>query len=321
MLGVKGSLFEGSFYRHERERKWWRGRVNARRGPAIRRLQSGRMHPEFALAKKNMHWIDRAEAKFGHLAIPGLLRYVAGFNALCFVLWKLNPYFLEFLFLKTDLVMQGQVWRLVTYIFIPQIGGLFPDWLGAAMYIYYLVWIGDGLEEAIGQFRTTLFYFVGMVGTTIAGFIVNADPSGAILNASLLFAFARFYADTTIYIYYILPVKVKWLAWLTAILIFWGFVTGSWGYRASVIVALLNYWLFFGRDIVQEARHRQEVSGRRQRFEKAVPPDEEAMHHCAVCGRTELVAPDLEFRVARDGEEYCVEHLPKTPPVLPPAQP
>lgn len=269
------------------------------------------MHPEFALFKLTMNWIDRAETKFGHLGISGLLRYVAGFNALCYVLIKMNPSFLGFLYFNPELVMQGQVWRLLTYIFIPQFGGIFPDWLGAAMYIYYLIWIGDGLEQAIGQFRTTLFYVLGMVGTTVAGFIVNADPSGTMLNTSLLFAFARFYGDTTIYVFFILPLKIKWMAWISAVFLLLTFLVGSWAHRAAIIVALVNYWIFFGRDIVNEAQHRTEVAGRRRKFETAMNAPDEAMHRCAVCGRTEIAAPDLEFRVARDGEEYCLEHLPK----------
>jgi hypothetical protein len=277
------------------------------------------MHPEFALVKI-MHWIDRAEAKLGHLAIPGLLRYVAGFNALCFVLIKVNPHFLEFLYLNPDLVMQGQIWRLLTFIFIPSFGGFLPDWLGAAMYILYFIWIGDGLEQAMGEFRLTLFYVVGMIGTAIAAFIANADPSGFLLNTSLLFAFARFYPDVTIYLFLVLPVKVKWMAWVSAALVLLGFVGGPWAYRAAVIAALGNFFIFFGRDIFQEAQHRQEVSGRRRRFEKEVASSAEALHCCAVCGRTELNAPDLDFRVTQDGQEYCTEHLPKPAPSLPPAQ-
>ena len=262
-----------------------------------------------------MHWIDRAEARFGHLAIPGLLRYVAGFNALCFILVQLNPHFLEVLYLHPGLVMQGQVWRLVTYIFIPSIGGLFPDWLGAAMYILYFIWLGDGLEQAMGAFRLTLFYLIGMLGTTVAAFLADSDPSGFFLNTSLLFAFARFYPDLTIYVLFVLPVKVKWMAWLAAAFLLLGFVAGSLGARTAMIMALSNYLLFFGREIFQEAKMRRKVSGRQERFEAAARHvDEEPLHRCEVCGRTEFVAPDLEFRVARDGHEYCAEHLPKAAP-------
>ena len=259
-------------------------------------------------------WIDHAESRLGRLAIPGLLRYVAAFNAMCFVFIKLNPKYLEFLYLDRDLVMHGQVWRLLTYIFIPSFGGIFPDWFGAAIYIIYLIWIGDGLEQAMGAFRVTLFYLIGMIGTTAAVFLANSDPSGFLLNASLFFAFARFYPETMIYLFYILPVKVKWLAWISAASLLLQFVRGPWAMRAGILVALGNYIIFFGRDIVNDARHRREVGARRARFESAFQPAEnETLHRCHVCGRTEEAEPHLEFRVAADGEEYCVEHLPKPP--------
>lgn len=265
-----------------------------------------------------MHWIDRAEAKFGHLAIPGLLRYVAGFNAFSFILLKLNPHFLEMLYLDRDLVMQGQIWRLVTYIFIPSIGGLFPDWLGAAMYVLYFIWIGDGLEAAMGSFRVNLFYLLGMLGTTIAAFIANADPSGFLLNTTLLFAFARFNPELTIYLFFVLPVKVKWMAWVSAALVLLGFIGGTLTYKLAVIAAMGNFFVFFGREIYLDVKFRREVAGRRQRFEAAVQSEEEALHRCEVCGRTELVAPELDFRVSKDGHEYCSEHLPKSPPPITP---
>lgn len=268
--------------------------------------------------KKDMSWIDRAEAKFGHLAIPALLRYVAGLNAFCFLLGQLNPHFLNLLVLNSDLVLQGQVWRLVTYIFIPAIGGVLPGWLVAAMYIYYMIWIGDGLEEAMGAFRLTLFYALGMLGTTLAACLIEIGPGAFLLNTSLLFAFARFYPDVMIYLFYVLPVKVKWMAWITAAFLLFGFVTGGLSFQVAVAVALGNYLLFFGREMAQDARHRRDVSHRRQRFAAATHSADDALHRCAICGRTEEAAPELDFRVARDGEEYCAEHLPK--PAAPPAQ-
>lgn len=259
-------------------------------------------------------WIDRAESRFGHLGIPGLIRYIAAFNALCFVLAQANPKFVELLMFNRDLVLQGEVWRLFTYVFIPHFGGLFPSWFAAAIYIIFLIFIGDGLERAMGPFRLTLFYLLGMLGTTIAGFLSNADPSGFFINASLLFAFAHFFGDNIIYLFFILPVKVKWLAWISAAFIMLGFVGGPWIYKLSVIAALGNYFIFFGRDLIHQAQHRREVSQRRARFEAAAKiEDDEPLHRCTVCSRTDQTDPDLEFRVAKDGEEYCREHLPKAP--------
>jgi hypothetical protein len=260
-----------------------------------------------------MKWIDRAEARFGHFAIPNLLRIVAGFNALVFVLYKVNPGWLDMLRLIPERVMAGEVWRLVTYVFIPQIGGPVADWIFALLYVWYLWWLGEGLEEAMGSFKVNVFYLLGMIGTTVAAFFFGAGFSTFMLNSSLFFAFARFYPEMMIYFMLVLPVKVKWLAWIYGALLFLGLIGASVSYLFAVVAALANYIIFFGREILQEAAQRREVSTRRQRFEAAnSAADGEALHRCEVCQRTELDEPHLEFRVARDGHEYCVDHLPKS---------
>ncbi len=150
-----------------------------------------------------------------------------------------------------------------------------------------------------------------MIGTTIAAFFFGSNFSNGMLITSLFFAFARFYPDEVIYILFILPVKIKWLAWAyAAVLLFW-FIVGTNSYRAALIAAFINYLIFFGPEIIHQARHRHDVSTRRKRFESQLPSATEALHRCAVCGATELSDPNLDFRVARDGEEYCMAHLPK----------
>ena len=262
-----------------------------------------------------MKWIDRAERNFGHLAIPNLIRVIAAFNALTFVLYKFSPRFLDAITLDPEAVMRGEVWRLVSYIFIPSIGGPVTDWLFAALYIWYLWWLGDGLESAMGSFRLNLFYLLGMIGTTVAAFFTHANFATAMLNSSLLSAFARFYPEMMIYLMGLIPVKVKWLAWFSGIFLVIGFILGEWDYRLALIAAFANYFLFFGREIFQDAVHRRDVHARRSRFEKAQQTGDESLHRCEVCGRTETAAPELEFRVAKDGHEYCTEHLPKAAPV------
>jgi hypothetical protein len=94
--------------------------------------------------------------------------------------------------------------------------------------------------------------------------------------------------------------------------LFYGFFIGTNSYRMALVAALSNYLIFFGREIFYEARHRREVSTRRRRFEVQSRSEAEPLHKCAACGATELSDPNLDFRVARDGEEYCVPHLPQT---------
>jgi hypothetical protein len=254
-----------------------------------------------------MAWLDKLERRVGFLGIPGLARILVGFGALVFVLAWALPGFTSMLVLDPEKIRHGEVWRLVTYIFIPQT--LSPIWVIFAL--WFLWWVGEGTERAMGAFQFTLYVAVGMIGTTIAAFFFGANFSNGMLMSSIFFAFARFYPEELIYILFILPVRIKWLAWIYAAFLILGFFTRSNAYRAALIAAFANYLIFFGPEIIHQARHRRDVSERRQRFEKeARDTSNEPLHKCAVCGRTELTDPDLEFRVARDGEEYCLEHLP-----------
>jgi len=222
------------------------------------------------------------------------------------LMW-LNPNFRSALDLDPARIRHGEVWRLVTYIFIPQTQS--PLWIIFAL--WFLWWIGEGLEQAWGAFRLSLYFFAGMIGTTAAAFFFGARFSNSMLYASLFFAFARFYPDQVIYLLFILPVKIKWVAWVSGFFFLFGFVVGSGSYRMALVAALSNYVIFFGPEIIYEARHRGEVSARRKRYAQSSRSETEPLHKCAVCGATELSDANLDFRISRDGEEYCMAHLPK----------
>ena len=261
-----------------------------------------------------MTFLDKLERRIGFIAIPGLIRIVVMFTALVCVLAYVDQHFLSVLDLKPDLIKRGQVWRLFTYIFIPtspiQPGSLLsPLW--AVVALWFLWFIGDRLEAAWGPFRLTLYFIIGMIGVTLAAFFLRAPFSNGILAVSLFFAFAWFYPNEIIYVMFILPVKIKWLAWITAAFLLFGFATSSNTNRVALVLALSNYILFFGPQAFRNVRERKEIAGRRKRFEIQSRSDEEPLHRCATCGATELSDPSLEFRVARDGEEYCLAHLPR----------
>jgi membrane associated rhomboid family serine protease len=273
-----------------------------------------------------MTWLDKLERRLGFLAVPGLLRYVAFFTALVYLLAKMTSpgqpvpesALVQTLQLDPTSIMHGQVWRLVTYIFIPQVGGMLPDWATVAFYVLFLWWMGNGLEATWGSFKLTIFYVIGMIGTTVAAFFFGVSVSNWMLALSLFFAFARFYPDLVIYFAYILPMKVKWVAWISAGFLLIQILLGSMQFRAAAISAMANYLIFFGPDLWREARNRRTVAARRQRFEmQARDTAAEALHRCATCGATELTNPHLEFRVARDGEEYCIPHLPRAQTAAP----
>jgi membrane associated rhomboid family serine protease len=254
-----------------------------------------------------MTWIDRLERRFGFLGIPGLLRIVVAFTALVYLLTYVNPDFVGLLDLDPTRVRQGEIWRLVTYIFLPRVSH--PLWVLLAL--WFLWYIGQGLERAWGAFRLTLYFLLGMIGTTIAALKFQAHFSNSMLMASLFFAFAWFYPDEVIYVFFILPVKIKWLAWVSAAFLLVGFVVQSNSYRIALLAAFMNYFLFFGPELFHRARHRREVSVRRRRYESQLPGKAEPLHTCVSCGATEFTDPNIEFRVARNGEEYCMSHLPR----------
>jgi len=260
-----------------------------------------------------MSFLDKLERRIGFIAIPGLIRLVVAFTALVYTLTFLNPEIFNLLDLDPKRIGHGEIWRLVTYIFIPKgigrPGSLQPLWV--LMALWFLWYIGEKVEGAWGAFRTTLYFLVGMIGTTIAAFIFGAQFSNTMLAASIFFAAATLCPDEVIYVAFILPMKLKWLAWITAAFLLLGFITGPLAGKAAMIAAFSNYLLFFGPEAIQQVRHRKEVAGRRKQFEVQSRSDEEPLHKCATCGATELTDPNREFRVSRDGEEYCLEHLPK----------
>ncbi len=265
-----------------------------------------------------MRWLYVLERRFGHLAIPGLMRVVVMFNVLVYLLLLSYPAYVDALTLRRDRIMAGEVWRLFSYIFIPavSVGGklnMAPlNALFAFLYFYFIWLMGEGLERAWGSFKLNLYYLVGMLGTTVAVFFFGwGDVTGWYLNLSLFFAFATLFPNFPIMLYFILPVAAKWIALVSLCATLIAFLDGDVSVRLAIVVSLANYLLFFGYEWARIWREQGRTVARRQKFQMAAHVDaDETLHHCKVCGATETSAPDREFRVAADGEEYCLTHLP-----------
>src|SRR5437588_85331 len=147
------------------------GAIDPNRRPVVRVNRHGlKIKRSTSTIPQHMTWLDKLERRFGFLGVPGLVRIVVGFAALVFALAWLLPGFTSVLQLDPVRIGHGEVWRLVTYIFIPQT--LSPWWILFAL--WFLWFIGDGLEQAWGAFRLTLYFFVGMIGTTAAAFFFGA---------------------------------------------------------------------------------------------------------------------------------------------------
>lgn len=209
-----------------------------------------------------MKWINKLERKYKKYAISNLIFYIIALNALVFVLSLAGSPVEELLILYPRSLLKGEIWRLVTYIFIPPTSS--PLWIIFILYFYYLV--GSGLEQAWGAFRFNLYYLLGMVGTTLAAFISGAGYTGAYLNLSLFLAFAQIYPDFEILLFFILPVKVKYLAWLNWAFIGFSVIFSALPNKVAAVAAVANYFIFFGHDIYRGIRLKRQVQRNRKKF-------------------------------------------------------
>ena len=254
-----------------------------------------------------MNWLDKLEKKFGHLAIKGLITYIIGLNAFIYLLQWMDPGIIGKLTLVPSLVMKGEVWRLITYIFIPP--RVSPLWIFFALYVAYM--IGNSLEHEWGSFKFNVYYFFGMIGTTIAVFIIDGGATATYLNLSLFLAFAHIFPNHQFLLFFVLPVKVKYLGWLNWIYIGFNILVLPLEYKLIPLITVINFFIFFGKDLFRRAKINRAVHYNRRRFQAHVPKDF-TLHKCTVCGITEKDDPKMDFRYCMDCEgehEYCMEHL------------
>jgi len=257
-----------------------------------------------------MRWFDKLERKFGNIAIKGLMGYIVGLNAFVYLLTNFldtTGTYTAKLMLIPELVLRGEVWRLFTYIFIP------PEasWVFILFVLYFYYMVGNGLEREWGSFRFNIYYFIGMVGTTIAAFLTGGGTTAVYLNLSLFLAFARIYPDFQLLIFFILPVKMKYLAWLNWAFIAYTVVFEPVPFKVAALVSIINYFVFFGKDIVTRTNTGRQVYYNRKRF-NANLPKMAYIHKCKICGITEKDNPQMDFRYCADCEgnhEYCMKHL------------
>ena len=272
------------------------------------------------------NWLDKLERKFSRYAIPNLMTYIIILYAAGFVLNLINPtFYSQFLSLDAGKILQGQIWRIVTFIIQPPSGSLI--FIVFVLYLYYM--IGKQLEAAWGAFRFNLYFFSGMLFIVI-GAILAYLLTGAVLpmdtwylNLSLFFAFAALYPDIQLLLFFVIPIKIKWLAYLDVALLAYSMITsilsGNWAGCVVILCSLANVLVFFL--MTRKGKHNSfRQNRRRKEFKKAVSrgeaeyrnPNGITKHKCAICGRTEKDDPNLEFRFCsrcNGNYEYCQDHL------------
>ena len=252
-----------------------------------------------------MSIIPKLDSKFGRFAIPNLVQVIAMFQLLVLFMVMLMSKegaaaYLQFLELNPYRVMHGEVWRLVTHVFIP--GNFSLIW--ALIGTMFMMWIGRGLESAWGAFRVNLYIFGWMLAVTLGALLFGWPAPGMFLYQTLLFAFATLFPNEEIYIYFILPIKMKWVAALSAGMTAF-LVVREPTLLLPVLLGHLNFFIAFGPAFVSERARMAQVVSRRSRFESAQLPQGTFFHQCSVCKKTELDDAQLDFRVLDSGDEIC----------------
>ena len=240
------------------------------------------------------------------LGSPGVLKAVVLLNALTFLLVNLEPAYAGILALIPEKILQGEVWRLVTYIFIPQTS----SWFWVFFLLLFMWFLATALEESWGALKLNVFYLVGMIGCTVAAFFFGGASSNTFLNLSLFFAFATIAPNYEIFLFLLVRVRVKYIAWVMAGLFALQFAVLPLAAKMAMVASVANYLLFFLPGALRQWNVSRVNTARLAKFHGDTP---DTLHRCTQCGRTEASAPELEFRVAADGEEYCIEHLPSQP--------
>ncbi len=270
-----------------------------------------------------MAWLDWLEKRAGFLDMPGLLRYVSFFMLLIFGLGFTETVRIETWALHWNSVLSGEVWRILTFPFL----SVSQNPIFFFFELMILVLMGDGLENVWGSFRLTVYYLIGVLSIiALAFFFPYAVFDSSYLKLTLFLAFATIFPDFELLLFFVIPVKVKYLAWLSGFGIIYTVATAPLDAKFAALLSIANYLLFFGPAAWASIRTGAKSYQRRREFESASKPAGTPRNVCSVCGGNEISNPDLQFRYCTcpscgaAGKAFCMEHLAehkKTPPPEP----
>ncbi len=249
--------------------------------------------------------------------IPNLMRYIVIANAVFWVMGVINPVLMNYMLFNPALILRGQIWRLISFVFIPPSTGVLAF---IAFYFYY--WIGSTLEQQWGTGQFTIYFFTGVILTILYGFLIyfitgrSVSLSSTYIFLSMFFSFAALFPDMQVLFMFIIPVKMKYLALVDAAFFLLSVFTTPFPENLVPVVAVLNFLIFCGGELKNLLPRRQSKSTIKFKRESARIRREESQklytHKCAVCGRTDTDYPNLEFRYCSRCVGYhcfCADHI------------
>ena len=261
-----------------------------------------------------MKFFQKLERKFGRYAIHNLMYYIIVLYLIGLGIVYLVPgFYTMYLSLDAAMILRGQIWRIFTFIIYPPTTSLF-----FAVFVFLLYYsLGRSLERVWGAFRFNVYILMGILFHVAAALILylvfheRVLLTTTYLNASVFLAYAVSFPDDTFFIYFVLPVKAKWLAAFEGFFYVLMFFTGGMRTKVEIGMTLANFLIFFLMTRNYRRISPREIKRRRD-FQGQMRPVSRARHTCAVCGRTDEDSPGMEFRYCSKCEgnyEYCMDHL------------
>lgn len=200
--------------------------------------------------KMKRGWLQRLDNKFGRYAIHNLMNIIIFGMALLYIadmvlLIDSGRSLSNLFFFDRSAIFSGQIWRLMTFIIVPPEASII-----FVFFALYILWmLGTALENEWGSFKFNIFYLFGMLGAICAG-MITGYATNIYLNMSLFLAFAILYPNFIFRLFFVIPIKVKYLAYFDAAFLIILLIISSWPGKIALFVSLLNILIFFGRDLL-----------------------------------------------------------------------
>ena len=192
---------------------------------------------------------QKLERRFGKYAVPNLMKYICVIYVVGYLIQMFNPLlYFYYLDLDAEAILHGHIWRIITFIFYPPSTSFL--WMIVALFVYYS--LGMTLERVWGTFKYNFFYFTGVILLVLSAILIYLVTGYSVqlyptyMTFSIFLAYALTFPDTTFLLYFIIPIKAKWLAIAEVVLYLFYFVAlPGLGNKVAILVSLLNVALFF----------------------------------------------------------------------------
>lgn len=196
-----------------------------------------------------MTFYQKLERRFGKYAVPNLMKFICVIYVVGYLIQMFNPLlYFYYLDLDAEAILHGHIWRIITFIFYPPSTSFL--WMIVALFVYYS--LGMTLERVWGTFKYNFFYFTGVILLVLAAILIYLVTGYSVqlyptyMTFSIFLAYALTFPDTTFLLYFIIPIKAKWLAIAEVVLYLFYFVAlPGLGNKVAILVSLLNVALFF----------------------------------------------------------------------------